>query len=680
MARLKTNVGRARRRVRRIPGGLLAAPPPQSAFGEDPTFHPLRFMAGGGPAPKKKDSGGGIGGIVSDVVGAVADAAGDVVDAAGDAAHAVTSAAGDVASTAYTAAGGQPAAPVSRPTPSPLVSLLAPIRAVASPSLPEPEKPRQQPSPVQQVLAENARGDQVKIDLPEPRRLHRNLDQNPATATITSRRGRFVDPDPLGKKTVGDLTIDELVAASEKGQLKLNKRGKITTPEVRQALQGLHQARRRVAHSGAPVGQLAQQFPELTPRRLRALGRAQRLTGTPAPLLGAIMGVESNFGQSTLPGVHSGQNFAGAAGEFQIGNGTGAAGNAWAQVADELWGAKANQHSIYDVEDAALGAGQYLQTFPSTPASKDPSTWRDAAYSYNHADWYASQVAQDAQRLRPLARLGKPPDPQALQALRVAKHNAREQGINPTPFNGDVAGGGQDFTVVRADAKGMVDWAETAVGTPEGSPKAERWGSRFGLNTETQPWCANFISNGLLRRGITELPSNPNYVPSYEAEWGKYAVDGGLAKAKPGDLVTFSGSHIGIYVGNGEMVSGNSSDAVSRTPVGSPSMVIRPPYKGGKVRVADSQLAGTTASSALGGGGAVSGVSPAIGGAAGVATTRPAIGPLTALTSPLAAGPVLPSDLLVDDEEGQPGTAEALLALLGEEPEAGLLPRRRALL
>lgn len=507
---------------------------------------------------------------------------------------------------------------------------------------------------------------------PTPRR-RRQLD--PATAILSSN-GPARDPkaiaDPLGRKTLGAVSVAELADAQREGTLRINKAGTLTTPGPRTALKELRQAGRRVANSGANIQALAAEFPELSPRWLRALGRAQRKTGTPAPLLAGILGIESDYGRSTLPGVHSGQNFAGAAGPFQIGNGTGEAGDAWSQVAEEVWGPRASQHSIYDVEDAALGAGQYLQTFPARPATKNPQTWYDAAFSYNHADWYAQDVVANSQRFGRLNRLGRPPDPGAVQSLQLAKRNARAEGINPTRFNGDVAGGGPTYTMVRAGAKGMVDWVESAVGVQEGSPKQLGWAGKTGLGG-TEPWCANFVSVGLMRRGITDLPSNPNYVPSYEAEWSKYAVKGGLAKAKLGDLLTF-GSHIGVYVGNGEMVSGNSSDAVSRTDAGSPTMVLRPPYKGGKVRVEDSQLPGSSAASALGGG--IGGVAPGVAAPAaggGLGGSRPSVA-LTQLTAPLSAGPVLP-EAYGGAVEGEPeSAADSILALLGEENPLG---RRR---
>lgn len=154
---------------------------------------------------------------------------------------------------------------------------------------------------------------------------------------------------------------------------------------------------------------------------------------------------------------------------------------------------------------------------------------------------------------------------------------------------GDVVQGRNKNVYVRADAKGMVQWAKANLGTQEGSAKQLKWASREGLGS-SEPWCANFVSNGLARRGVTP-PANPNATESYEI-WGregKYAsVVPGLSKAKPGDVLAFSGEHTALYVGNGEMISGNFSNEVERTPVSAHanlSMIIRPKYKGGKVRM-----------------------------------------------------------------------------------------------
>src|SRR5271169_2804888 len=101
--------------------------------------------------------------------------------------------------------------------------------------------------------------------------------------------------------------------------------------------------------------------------------------GVPWTILAGIGTVESDNGQTTLPGVHSGQNGFGAAGPMQIGIG-GAAGDAWGGAAihpasqvvsgvatDEDGGPDA---SVYDPADAIAGAAKYLlaaqvQTNPS---------------------------------------------------------------------------------------------------------------------------------------------------------------------------------------------------------------------------------------------------------------------------------------------------------------------------
>lgn len=210
-----------------------------------------------------------------------------------------------------------------------------------------------------------------------------------------------------------------------------------------------------------------------------------------------------------------------------------------------------------------------------------------------NSGWAASDYATNLTNTESL--VGEKRNPQAVTQLKVAEKEARSLGLKIGKPPGDVASAGPKMVKVRADAKGAVRWAESNIGHTEGDAKTMHWGANFGLNPVTQPWCANFISNDLARRGIKNLPSNPNYVPSYEEEWGQYAVP--ASQIKPGDLVTFSGEHIGLYVGGGEMVSGNSSDAVSRGSVGSPSMVIRPPYKGGWVKIKESTpLPGTLSS------------------------------------------------------------------------------------
>lgn len=471
------------------------------------------------------------------------------------------------------------------------------------------------------------------------------------------------DPaDPLGKKTLGDVNAAELELARADGTLRVGPGGRLSTPEVRSAIAKLEAAQQAVMRTSAGT------LPGLTPAGSR-VARTVFRTGEQSDesfkelLAAAETGlVESHF-----------ENLSGGDADSQ----------GWRQERASIYG-----------PDATRPRQGALNFFEETDQQAGATAGELAANVQRPAEEYRGRyddVKPEAMAVLRAYKKGSQPSPEAAQALQVAKQNARAEGINPTRFNGDVAGGDGNFTIVRADAKGMTDWAESALGTVEGSPKAERWGARFGLNTVTQPWCANFISNGLVRRGFSdaELPANPNFTgtssPGYQAwgEEGKYAkiVDGGLEAAKPGDILTFGAGgnrHVGVYVGGGEYISGNSSDAVNRNPVDSDlSAVIRPNYKGGKVRVEDSQVTGSTATSALGGtatavsGGAISPAGAAA--AAGEApTSRPAMSSLTALTNPTAVGPVLPTIPGVGaPDEHVASAAENLMTLLGEETATG---------
>ena len=89
--------------------------------------------------------------------------------------------------------------------------------------------------------------------------------------------------------------------------------------------------------------------------------------GVPWTILAGIGTVESDNGQTTLPGVHSGSNAFGAAGPMQIGIG-GAAGNVWGGLpvhpASEVVNGVATDEdggrnaSVYDPADAIAGAAK----------------------------------------------------------------------------------------------------------------------------------------------------------------------------------------------------------------------------------------------------------------------------------------------------------------------------------
>jgi transglycosylase-like protein with SLT domain len=101
-------------------------------------------------------------------------------------------------------------------------------------------------------------------------------------------------------------------------------------------------------------------------------------------VIAAIHKVESDFGRSNLPGVHSGTNSAGAAGPGQFLAGT------WAAYGVDADGD--GRRDVYSIPDSVFATANYLH------ASGAPGDWRAAVFAYNHADWYVNEVLDQAER------------------------------------------------------------------------------------------------------------------------------------------------------------------------------------------------------------------------------------------------------------------------------------------
>lgn len=125
--------------------------------------------------------------------------------------------------------------------------------------------------------------------------------------------------------------------------------------------------------------------------------------------------------------------------------------------------------------------------------------------------------------------------------------------------------GGPAVKGASRSAEGLVKVAESQKGVQEGSAEQAQFASAAGISA-AQAWCAAFVTWSLKRIGITNLPSDPAAVSSWES-WGGGEKIASLAKAVPGDLIAFNGEHIGIYLGGGQMISGNWSNEVAIAPV-----------------------------------------------------------------------------------------------------------------
>jgi Transglycosylase SLT domain len=109
---------------------------------------------------------------------------------------------------------------------------------------------------------------------------------------------------------------------------------------------------------------------------------ARTCPGLPWPVVAGIGKVESNHGRSSLPGVHSGANAAGAEGPMQFLPGT---FGEFAVDADP-----GQPVSPYDPADAIYTTARMLCADGARGGS--PSGLEHAVFAYNHAGWYVAEV------------------------------------------------------------------------------------------------------------------------------------------------------------------------------------------------------------------------------------------------------------------------------------------------
>jgi cell wall-associated NlpC family hydrolase len=257
--------------------------------------------------------------------------------------------------------------------------------------------------------------------------------------------------------------------------------------------------------------------------------------GVPWVILAGIGTAESNNGQSNAPGVHSGSNFAGAAGPMQIGIG-GASGNEWGgapvHLASEVVNGVATDEngdgtaSVYDPADAIAGAAKYLlqagvQT--SVPA---------AIFSYNHSQSYVQQVQTTA----------------ATYAGGGFSVTTVASGVAGTTTScvqvaGTVIGG--SAAVPNQAVSTAIAYAQQQIGKPY------LWGSAGPDAFD----CSGLVMMAYQTVGVARIPRTSQE----QWKWGPQIQPG---HEEPGDLVFFAGSdgstkapgHVGLVIGGGKMI------------------------------------------------------------------------------------------------------------------------------
>jgi cell wall-associated NlpC family hydrolase len=234
--------------------------------------------------------------------------------------------------------------------------------------------------------------------------------------------------------------------------------------------------------------------------------------GIPWNVLAGIGKVETSHGTSDLPGVKSGENFAGAGGPMQF-----LAATFKAFAVD---GNNDGKKDRYDPADAIPSAARYLKH------NGAPERMRTALYMYNHSWDYVDLVQSWAKRY-----------------------------------------GGGDFNIVQAngpvcsDTEGLPVNASEVVQRIIAFAMAQR-GKRyvFGANGPDAWDCSSLLEAAYKSVGITIPP----------ATWGQWPFGVKIDKGKevPGDLVFFNSGpgtswsapgHVGMVIGNGKMIVASCS-------------------------------------------------------------------------------------------------------------------------
>jgi cell wall-associated NlpC family hydrolase len=246
----------------------------------------------------------------------------------------------------------------------------------------------------------------------------------------------------------------------------------------------------------------------------------------PWVILAGIGKVESDDGQSNLPGVDSGANAFGAAGPMQIGIG-GAAGNEWGgapvhPASEQVNGVATDANgdgiaSVYEPADAIAGAAKYLL------ANGVIGDVTQAIFAYNHFESYVQAVLYWADLYAgsgyAVSDATGPSTPQCLVAA--------SEGEN-TP------------TVVQT----AIAYAENQLGKPY------EWGATGPDAFD----CSGLVMMAYRAAGV-DIPRTS------QQQWAA-GPRISPSQVQPGDLVFFAGAdgtatapgHVGLVIGNGLMI------------------------------------------------------------------------------------------------------------------------------
>lgn len=248
---------------------------------------------------------------------------------------------------------------------------------------------------------------------------------------------------------------------------------------------------------------------------LKLYEKAGEEYGIPWNVLAAIGKVETGHGTSTLPGVSSGENYAGAGGPMQF---LAATFKAFAVDGD-----KDGKKDRYDPEDAIPSAARYLKH------NGAPERMRTAIFMYNHSDEYVDLVLSWAERY-------------ASGSFTVVQAN----GVDCADTVG-LPGAGSEII------QRIIDFAMAQRGKPY----------VFGANGPDAWDCSSLIQAAYRTIGVS--------IPRTTFEQWPFGVKVPKGQEQPGDLVFFNSGpgtaadnpgHVGMVIGNGKMIVARCASCV----------------------------------------------------------------------------------------------------------------------
>lgn len=254
---------------------------------------------------------------------------------------------------------------------------------------------------------------------------------------------------------------------------------------------------------------------------------AQTCSGLDWTVLAGIGKVETDHGQRTLPGVHSGANGAGAEGPMQFLPAT------FAEYDQPIPPGGANPASPYDPTDAIYATARML----CANGAANGADLHAAIYAYNHTETYVAAV------------------------LAAARTYAATDGGATAPSSGAwTAAIGQQI-VDRALQ--WLGWSYTFDG---GNTHGPTYGKAVDYDSRNDAHVYGFDCSGLTLYALAPWRTLDHDAATQYTQAGTFHP--GVAQLQPGDLVFWSGDatiasigHVAIYLGDGRVVQAPESGA-----------------------------------------------------------------------------------------------------------------------